>query len=100
MTGTRLSAMGTILLLLLAVGIAGCESPPRQAAEAPAEEASAAPPDLVQQAVAIAREIEAEPDAVEEILERHGLDAERFEEMIYEISGDPELSRAYNAALE
>jgi len=98
MTSSRFSAAG--MILLLAFGVAGCESQPQQAAETPAHETQSALPDVVEKAVTIAKEIEADPDAVEEILERHGLDAEQFENMIYEISSDPELSRAYNAAME
>jgi hypothetical protein len=100
MTSPRFSPTGMILFLMLALGVAGCESQPRQVPETPADEAQSALPDVVQKAVAIAKEIEADPDAAEEVLERHGLDVEQFEGMIYEISADPELSRAYNAALE
>jgi len=56
-------------------------------------------PEIVRTAITVAREIEADPANTEAILADHGLTAESFEEMLYDISGDPELSRAYNAAL-
>ena len=56
-------------------------------------------PEIVRTAVTVAREIDADPDNSEAILKRHGLTLEAFEEMLYDISGDPELSQAYNAAL-
>ena len=55
--------------------------------------------DVLATAIAIAKEIEADPDAAEEILARHGLDAEGFEAMMYDIADDPEKSREYNDAV-
>ena len=102
MNGRRGANAAAVLVLaaLLTVGSVGCggsaESYPPESVVPDASRA----PDLVDHAVAIAKEIEAEPDATEEILARHGLDVEQFEAMLYEIGSDPELSKAYSAAFE
>jgi len=88
------------LLLLIGCGliVAGCGAP---APEPPAEETAAvdAPSDIVERAAEIAKAIDADPDSAERILQDHGLTVEQFEDMMYEISADPELSKAYEAAL-
>jgi len=81
------------LLALVLILFAGCVSDPD--VDGSAEEG----PGLVERAAMIALEIEADPDATEEILQRHGLEAEAFEEMLLEISQDEELRKAYNARL-
>ena len=67
--------------------------------ESHAEEADHAPlPERVRVAADVAREIESRPDEAEEILAAHEMTAESFEQLMYEIAADPELSRAYQAA--
>ena len=63
------------------------------------DEATGAADDPVSLAVEIAEALEADPDSAEAILERHGLTVEQYEALMYDISADPELSRAYEAAL-
>jgi len=89
---------GLLLLIGCALIFCGCGAP---APEPPTQETAAADAtgDIVQRAAEIARAIEADPDSAEQILQDQGLTAEQFEEMIYEISADPELSKAYEAAL-
>lgn len=80
--------------LVLGLGCAGSEPVP------PPESAQASQVDeRVALAAEIARAVEANPDDADEILASHDVSIEQFEEMIYEISADPELSRAYEAAL-
>jgi hypothetical protein len=52
----------------------------------------------VQLAATIAREIAGAPEQADEILGKHGLDRDKFDAMIFEIAGDPELTRKYMAA--
>lgn len=89
---------GLLLLIVCGLVVAGCGAP---APEPPAEETAAAVAtgDIVQRAVEIAKAIEADPDSAAQILEDHGLTVEQFEDMMYEISADPVLSKAYEAAL-
>ena len=93
----RHSALVVLSLLLLL--LAGCAAGTQQSGADTAATADETP-EIVRQAVAITQEIEADPDAVEQILERHGLSVEQFEEMMYEISSDPALSRAYNSRID
>ncbi len=86
------SASWMVTAALVATLFGGCAASPEDAA---VEEQ----PDLVERAATIALEIEAAPEATEEILERHGLDVEEFEEMLMTISEDEELRKAYNARL-
>jgi hypothetical protein len=88
-------ATSVLVLLLLAV-CAGCGG--GDAGSAP-EAADDALPEIVQEAVDVARELDADPDDAEAVLERHGLDVESFEAMMYEISSDPTLAQAYTAQL-
>lgn len=52
----------------------------------------------VQLAATIAREISSAPEQADEILGKHGLDRSKFDAMIFEIAGDPALTKAYMAA--
>jgi len=61
-----------------------------------AEQTTGDVPEVVQKAITIAKEIESDPDNVEAILEKHGVTEEGFEDLMYRIAQDPELSRAYN----
>ncbi len=44
----------------------------------------------------IAAEIEHNPDAYEEILDRHDLDPREFEQAIREVAEDPDMARKYS----
>jgi len=89
--------------LVLATALLGCSGSgsvePDSQVAAPNASTATTPSDPVAKAVAVAREIEADADDVDAILERHGLTVETFEELLYDISSDPELSKRYNAAL-
>ena len=77
-----------LLTILLAVGCGGTET---DTAQTPDQRAALA--------AATAREIQADPDRVDAILKRRNLTQERFENLLYEIAADAELSRKYEAAL-
>ena len=49
-------------------------------------------------AATVAREISGAPDRADEILGKHGLDRDKLDVLMFEIAGDPELTRAYMAA--
>lgn len=71
------------------------------AAEKPAEPAAPAPDSpegKVQLAAAVAKEISAAPEQADDILGKHGLDRTKFDAIIFEIAGDPELTKKYMAA--
>lgn len=88
------------MLGLAALGCAGGSTPESEtAASETMNETGAAPAsDAVQQAAEIANAIEAAPDRANEILEAHGMTAEQFEALLYEIAQDPAKSEAYAAA--
>ena len=52
----------------------------------------------VQLAAVLAREISAAPERSSKILRSHGLDRNKLDTLMFEIAGDPELTRAYLAA--
>ncbi|HEY0135654.1 MAG TPA: hypothetical protein VGB85_16335 [Nannocystis sp.] len=52
----------------------------------------------VQLAAVLAREISAAPEQSSKILRRHGLDRDKLDTIMFEIAGDPELTRAYLVA--
>jgi hypothetical protein len=88
-----------IALFVFSLGCAGSEPEPAVEAEPEAGSVTAAEPeDLVTRAAEIAAAIEADPDGAEEILQRHEVTIEEFEQMMFEIAADPELSKAYEAA--
>jgi hypothetical protein len=59
---------------------------------------TAAPTSDVDQAVAIAKAIDADPSGADAVLETHGLTAEAYEHLLFEIARDPEKARAFEAA--
>lgn len=84
------------LCLIIGLSLAlGCAKPEEPEEVAPAEAAS----DIVTQAVAIAKEIEADQDSAEAILSSHEMTVEQFDQMMYDISIDPALSEAYATAM-
>jgi len=100
----------TRVLLLVTVGLAlaltsfGCGGEVDRPAGAQGEGGGSAPAaagdqGMVDLAASIAREIEASPDQADAILQRHGKTRAEFEQLLYDIAADPELSRAYNQAL-
>ena len=50
-------------------------------------------------AAAIAREIRANPDGTEAILDEHDMTIEEFEALMYDVAADPEMSQRYQAAV-
>ena len=98
----------TRVLLMVTVGLAlasfGCGGQVERPAGAQGGDGGAAPvaagdQGMVDLAASIAREIEASPDEADAVLERHGKTRAEFEQMLYDIAADPELSRAYNQAI-
>jgi hypothetical protein len=82
--------------LIIGLSLAlGCAKPEEPEEIAPAETAA----DIVTRAVAMAKEIEADPDSVDAVLARHEMTVEQFDQMMYDISIDPALSDAYAAAM-
>jgi len=57
-----------------------------------------APDGRVALAATVAREISSAPERADEILGKHGLDRDKLDALMFEIAGDPELTRAYMAA--
>jgi hypothetical protein len=86
-----------ILLLTMAVACGGSDSGP--AGEPEAVAGAEAAKDLPTRAAEITLAVEADPDSADAILEQHGVTVDEFEEMMFEIAADPELTRAYEAAL-
>lgn len=61
---------------------------------------ASAPGGKVDKAITIAKELRAQPDDAEKILERHGMTAEQWEALMYDIAGDPALAAEYEAGLQ
>lgn len=103
----------TILMMMvalpLAFGACGGDKPAADGGDKPAESADANEADAndaadeaaepldprVEKAVTVANAIAADPDSADAILEKNGLDREKFEELMYEIAKDPALSESY-----
>lgn len=92
---------------LLFLALAGCGSEPAGQADqtAPAQPSEAPattqqPADPVDTAAAVARELEANPEDAAAILERHGLTAEKLDELMYEIAADPVKAERYRKAVQ
>lgn len=66
---------------------------------APSGGAAPAAPSKATKAAALAKEIGARPDDADAILEKNGMTRAQFEELMYEIAADEELSKAYEQAL-
>jgi type IV secretory pathway VirB10-like protein len=64
----------------------------------PTAPAADSPQGKVQLAASVAKEISVAPEQADEILGKHGLDRDKFDALIFEIAGDPELTKAYMAA--
>jgi hypothetical protein len=102
---TWTTAAGLSIVLVLA--LAGCGGPANDSGDSPtvteladaAKEVGGSLAGLFDKAVEVAREIETDSSSVEEILKQHGLTVEKFEDVLYEISGDKELSARFNEAL-
>lgn len=78
------------------VALAGCASSGGSGAGAGTEPARAgAQPSKVDTAAAIARAMKADPDRADEVLQRYGMTEQQFEDLMYEIAADPEMSEAY-----
>lgn len=97
----------SVILIVLMVGfLAGCQTPAPEeevsadvSAEESAAEGSVLIPEQVQKVVDIVKAIDADPDRTEAILEEAGMTADEYEDQLYEIAHDPELSQAYHQAL-
>jgi hypothetical protein len=101
-------------IVLASCGTAGEDSaaskpsspPPKPVGKASAPLAKAAPkPDpeekvdsRVAKAAAVAAELSAKPEDADAILERHGLDRDRLDALMYEIAADEGLAKAYRLA--
>lgn len=102
---TRKAVAG--LSLALALALACCGGPAHESGGSPdvakladaAEQAGGALAGLFDKAVAAAREIRTDSSSVEEILKQHGLTVEKFEDVLYQISDDRELSEKFNRAV-
>lgn len=66
--------------------------------EEPATPDPNSPQGKVVLAASVAKEISVAPEQADEILGKHGLDRDKFDAIIFEIAGDPELTKAYMAA--
>jgi hypothetical protein len=94
-TATWIALIG---LALIVVGCGGGETGYDSTEQTSMKDAGDVP-EVVQKAITIAQEIEGDPDNAEAILEKHGITEEGFEDLMYQIAQDPELSRSYNEAL-
>lgn len=98
----RTATAWALFITLAAAGCAGSPSTGDRAAEpsgtVPVATTPAPTLEQAREAGADARAIEAEPSRTPEILTEHNMTAESLENLILEISKDPALSEAYEAA--
>ena len=76
----------------------GCGPGGTTSSAQPAKPAPAATSAKVDKAVAVARDLESS-DQVDQVLQKHGLTEQQFEDLMYEIASDPALSEQYSAKL-
>ncbi|MDH3591967.1 MAG: hypothetical protein OER88_08820 [Planctomycetota bacterium] len=88
------SVLFAVLLLIAAVGCGGGENGDAGSA------AGAASNEKVLEAVEIQKAINADAGRAEEILQEHDMTIDDYEDLMAEISADPELSRSFNELLE
>jgi hypothetical protein len=93
-----------VLALPLLAGCSGNGSSATSATAAPAPAARAGALSTSQQsrvdkAAAIARAIESSPSSADAALQQHGMTEQQFEDLMYEIAADPEMSQAYAAKM-
>ena len=67
--------------------------------KAPSPGATTTTPPKAAQAAAIAKDLRANPDDADAILAKHGMTRQQFEDLMYEIAADEELTKAYEQAL-
>jgi hypothetical protein len=91
---TRNTAITTLIAAGL-VSLAGCGSS-NTGNPQPAPSATSSKVDT---AVAIAREMEANPEQAEQVLQKRGMTEQQFEDLMYEIASDPALSDQYSKKL-
>ena len=82
---TAMVGLMLLPLLLVACGDTGGDGDPAASSKAV-------------MAAGIADEIAASPEQMEAILTKHGMTMQEFEDLIYEITEDPEMSEAFIAA--
>ena len=78
--------------LLLAACSGSADKSPASGGTAPAI------PEKAAKAARLAKELEANPDDADAILQRHGMTQQQFEDLMYEIAADETLSEAYARA--
>ena len=81
--------------ILLSVLLAACGS----GAKTPSPGATSTVPPKAAKAAAVAKELKANPDDADAILGRHGMTQQQFEDLMFEIAADEELTKAYEQAL-
>ena len=93
------SAVVAVGILLFSHGCTSSSSSEKTAAVETLEERVDLPSlERVREAAQMAVAIEREPARLAEILEAHGMTADEFQDLLYEIAQDPELTRAFEAA--
>jgi hypothetical protein len=86
-----------VILAAACVSLGGCSSgsSTNSSSEPSAVALSGAESAKVEKAAAIARELRADAGAADAVLRRHGMTEQQFEDLMYEIAEDPEMSEAY-----
>jgi hypothetical protein len=91
----------TLLAAAMTALVAGCgpngNSGPGSASTTPRPTATASSP-KVDKAVAITRDLEGN-DQADQVLQKHGMTEQQFEDLMYEIASDPVMSEQYAAKL-
>lgn len=102
MTMTRVILSAMLLSLIAAPACGGGDAKTGDKADKADKSdkgAAAAPLDpKVAKAVEVADAIAKNPDDADAILEKHGLDREKLDAMMFEIAKDPALAEAYRVA--
>lgn len=81
------------------LALTGCGPSATTTSSSPPPPANTATSPKVEKAVAVARDLENTSTSVDQVLQKHGLTEQQYEDLMYEIASDPTLSDQYSAKL-
>ncbi len=91
--------MKTLMMIVVAAAaLTACDKSTSSSAPPSATTASSSSA-KVDKAVAIAKAIEATPDQADQILSKNGMSEQQFNDLMYEIASDPQMSDQYAARM-
>lgn len=103
MTKNLINMMSACAMLSLAACSSGGSGDSARTADRdgrePAGSLSRGSSSRVDKAVTVARAVEANPGRADEVLREHGLTTEQYEDLMYDIAADPDMSAEFEARM-